>query len=80
VLKTAPHREAAIKFLEYLVSDEAQTYFAAGNNEWPVVAGLASKNRALETLGTFKFDQLPVSRLLENAATAQRVNDRAGWR
>ena len=25
VLKTAPHREAAVKFLEYLASDEAQT-------------------------------------------------------
>ena len=39
VLKNAPHREAAIQFLEYLASDEAQTYFANGNNEWPVVRG-----------------------------------------
>ena len=38
VLKNAPHRENAIKFLEYLASDEAQRYFADGNNEWPVVA------------------------------------------
>ena len=28
VLKHAPHRENAIKFLEYLASDSAQTYFA----------------------------------------------------
>ena len=38
VLKNAPNREAAIKFLEYLASDEAQRYFADGNNEWPAVA------------------------------------------
>ena len=31
----APHREAAVKFLEYLASDEAQRYFADGNNECP---------------------------------------------
>ena len=37
MLKTAPHKEAAVKFLEYLASDEAQAYFANGNNEWPVV-------------------------------------------
>ncbi|HYO27597.1 MAG TPA: extracellular solute-binding protein, partial [Azonexus sp.] len=35
MLKTAPHKEAAIKFLEYLASDDAQRYFADGNNEWP---------------------------------------------
>ncbi|MFX7329112.1 extracellular solute-binding protein, partial [Acinetobacter baumannii] len=37
VLKTAPNKDAAVKFLEYLASDEAQAYFANGNNEWPVV-------------------------------------------
>src|SRR3990172_6676126 len=37
MLKTAPHKEAAVQFLEYLASDEAQTYFANGNNEWPAV-------------------------------------------
>ena len=37
MLKTAPHKEAAVKFLEYLASDEAQGYFANGNNEWPAV-------------------------------------------
>ncbi|MDB5863788.1 MAG: Fe(3+) transporter substrate-binding protein, partial [Betaproteobacteria bacterium] len=36
VLKSAPHRDAAIQYLEYLASDSAQSYFANGNNEWPV--------------------------------------------
>ena len=47
VLKNAPHREAAVKFLEYLASDEAQRYFADGNNEWPVVAGVKVDNPVL---------------------------------
>ena len=37
VLKSAPHKENALKFLEYLASNDAQRYFADGNNEWPVV-------------------------------------------
>jgi iron(III) transport system substrate-binding protein len=40
VLKYAPNREAAVRFLEYLASDQAQNYFANGNNEWPVVASV----------------------------------------
>jgi iron(III) transport system substrate-binding protein len=37
VLKTAPHPAAAVKFLEYLASPEAQAYFAEGNNDYPLV-------------------------------------------
>lgn len=80
VLKTAPHKEAAIKFLEYLSSDLAQEYFANGNNEWPVVPSVDAKNAALESLGKFKEDTLPVSTLARNAAIAQKVSDRAGYR
>ena len=80
VIKTAPNRAAAIRFLEYLASDEAQAYFADGNNEWPVVKGVAIKNPALEALGPFVADTLPIGQLAGNTALAQRVFDRAGWR
>jgi iron(III) transport system substrate-binding protein len=80
MLKTAPHKEAAVKFLEYLASDEAQRYFADGNNEWPAVTAVPIKNPALEAMGKFKADALPVATLAKNAATAQKIYDRAGWR
>ena len=80
VLKYAPHKENAIKFLEYLSSDEAQQYFSNGNNEWPVVAGVKLDNAALESLGTFKADTLNVSVLGKNQPLAQKVADRAGWK
>ncbi|MBA4110517.1 MAG: Fe(3+) ABC transporter substrate-binding protein [Leptothrix sp. (in: Bacteria)] len=80
VIKTAPNRDAAIRFLEYLSSDEAQAYFADGNNEWPVVSSAKVKNPALESLGAFKADALPVGQLGANAVLAQKVFDRAGWR
>jgi iron(III) transport system substrate-binding protein len=80
VLKTAPHKDAAVKFLEYLASDEAQSYFADGNNEWPAVKTAKVNNPALEELGTFKADTLSVATLSKHTALAQKIFDRAGWR
>jgi iron(III) transport system substrate-binding protein len=80
VLKHAPHREAAIRFLEYLASDEAQNYFANGNNEWPVVATVKPNNPALASLGTFKTDTLNLSLIGKNQPTAQKIADRSGFK
>ena len=80
VLKHAPNREAAVKFMEYLASDEAQTYFANGNNEWPVVKGNLAANPTLVAMGPFKPDALPIGELAKNSVLAQKVFDRAGWK
>jgi len=80
MLKTAPHKEAAIKFLEYLASDDAQRYFADGNNEWPVVESVRVSNPALEALGKFKADSLPVRNLAMYQIKAQMIFDRAGFK
>jgi iron(III) transport system substrate-binding protein len=80
MLKNAPHKEAAVKFLEYLASDDAQRYFADGNNEWPAVASVKVSNPALEALGTFKADSIPVGNLAMYAVKAQVIFDRAGYR
>lgn len=80
VLKNAPHKEAAIKFLDYLASDDAQRYFADGNNEWPVVASVKVDNPALAKLGKFKADALPVNSLAMYQAKAQIIFDRAGFK
>jgi iron(III) transport system substrate-binding protein len=80
VLKNAPHREEAVKFLEYLAGNDAQRYFADGNNEYPVVKSAAIDNPALSALGDFKADTLNVSALGRNQPAAQKLYDRAGWR
>jgi iron(III) transport system substrate-binding protein len=80
VARSAKNRDAAVKFLEYLASDEAQVYFANGNNEWPVVKSAPVKNPALEQMGDFKADALPVAALLKNTVAAQKVMDRAGYK
>lgn len=80
MLKAAPHKAAAVKFLEYLASDDAQRYFADGNNEWPVVASVKVTNPALDALGKFKADMLPVGSLAMYRSKAQIIFDRAGYR
>lgn len=80
MLKTAPNKEAAVKFLEYLASDEAQRYFADGNNEWPAVSGIKISNPGLEAMGKFKADNLPVKNLAMYATKAQILFDRAGFK
>jgi iron(III) transport system substrate-binding protein len=80
VLKAAPHRDAAVKFLEYLAGDEAQRYFADGNNEWPAVPGVKLDNRELTSLGKFKMDNLNISALGKNQPVAQRIFDRVGFK
>jgi iron(III) transport system substrate-binding protein len=80
MMKHAPNRQAAVKFLEYLASDEAQRYFADGNNEWPVVAGVNPDNPVLKLFGSFKQDALNVAVLGRNQPVAQKIYDRVGWK
>jgi len=80
VMKNAPHREAAIRFLEYLASDEAQRYFADGNNEWPVVPSVQVVNPVLSAFGAFKYDPLNVAVLGRNQPSAQKLYDRVAWK
>ncbi len=80
VLKHAPHKEAAVKFLEYLASDEAQRYFADGNNEWPAVPEVKVDNPVLHGLGDFKRDPLNVAVLGRNQPSSQKIYDRVAWK
>lgn len=78
LVKTAPNRENAVKFLEYLTSEGAQRYFADGNNEYPAATGLKA-NSAVEQLGSFTADRLSVAEIGKGQAEAVRIFDRAGW-
>lgn len=79
MVKGAPHPEAALAFLEFLASDEAQVYFANGSNEYPVVDGIEIDNPALDKMGDFEADTLNVSVLGKNQTQAQILYDEAGW-
>jgi iron(III) transport system substrate-binding protein len=80
VARHSKNREAAVRFLEYLASDSAQTYFADGNNEWPAVATVKVSNPALQSLGTFKSETIPVALVGMNQVKVQQILDRVGYK
>ena len=80
VAKYAKHRDAAVNFLEYLASDQAQAYFADGNNEWPAVKDVKIANPALDAMGPFKAETIPVSVVGMNQSKVQQILDRVGFK
>jgi iron(III) transport system substrate-binding protein len=75
----APDKENATKFLEFLVSPEAQEIFANKNNEYPAIAGL-KPNPVVSEFGNFKESQLDVVAYGEKNAEAVKIMDEARWK
>lgn len=75
----APNRTEAVHLLEYLVSDDAQTWYAETNNEFPVRTGVPI-SAVLQSWGEFKADELALKQLGIHNAESVRLMDRAGWR
>jgi len=74
----APNRDNAIAFLEYLASPSAQEYFANGNDEFPVVAGV-KVGEAAASLGEFKSDEVSLAEVAANIPLAQQIFNTVGW-
>ena len=75
----APNRDNAIRFLEYLASDQAQEYFSAGNDEYPAVPGVGL-SESTARLGLFRADALNLATLGANQSRAQMIYDAVGYR
>lgn len=80
VARNSKNRAAAVKFLEYLASDAAQTYFANGNNEYPAVTSVKLDNPALDAFGNFKAELIPISVVGLNSVRVQLILDRVGYK
>ncbi len=79
VAANAPNRENAIRFLEYLASDQAQEYFSAGNDEYPAVPGVGL-SPSVASLGFFKPDDLDAAAIADNIPAAQALLNEVGWK
>jgi iron(III) transport system substrate-binding protein len=79
VTKAAKNKDNAVKLLEYLVNDEAQSWYAEHNQEYPVKAGVAPST-LLKSWGEFKADSLNLSELGKNNAEAVKIMDKANWK
>lgn len=79
VAANAPNKENAIKFLEYLASDQAQKYFSSANDEYPAVPGVAL-SESVAKLGHFKPDDVNLSAVAANIPAAQKIFNEVGWK
>ena len=75
----APNKANAIKFLEYLASDQAQKYFSNGNDEFPAVPGVGLSDSVAQ-LGYFRPDTIELARIANYISAAQAALDQAGWK
>lgn len=79
----APHKANAIQFLEFLAGEEAQNYFANGNNEWPTAKGVEIENAALNKMmggKKFKVDTTSIAKIGANQGKVQTMLDRVDFR
>ncbi len=79
VVKHAPNRDNAIKLLEYMTREDAQTWYAETNHEYPIRDGVEWSD-TLKQFGTFKAEDIPLHRVGELNADAVKVMDKAGWK
>jgi iron(III) transport system substrate-binding protein len=78
IAKNAPNKAAAVRFLEYLVSDEAQKIYAEANYEYPVKPG-AVVHPIISALGTLKVDPLSLTEVAKHRTAASRLVDKVGF-
>lgn len=79
VAKYAPNKENAIRFIEYLISEEAQQIFTEANYEYPILKSVTPV-KDIKDWGDFKEDNLELNKLGENNKKAVLIFDEAGWK
>jgi iron(III) transport system substrate-binding protein len=77
--KNAPNKDAAVKLIDFLLTNESQLWYAKTNHEYPILANIAW-SELLQSFGTFKAEQVPLSKLGVLNAAAVKMMDRAGWK
>jgi len=72
--KHAPHKDSAVKLMEYLTEDHAQQIFAEVNMEYPVKAGVKASG-LVQSWGEFQADSLPLAEVAQYRQAAMKLLD-----
>lgn len=75
----APNREAAVRFLEFLASDESQQTVSRMNYEYPAVASVAAP-APVDAYADFTANPMSVATYGPRQAEARSIMSAAGWR
>lgn len=78
VAKHAPNKDAAVKFLEFLASDQAQKIYAEANYEYPVNAKAAVAPLIAE-LGELKADPESLTEVAAQRKLASELTEAVGF-
>lgn len=70
--RAAPNREAALKLMEWLTSDEAQRIYAETNHEFPVKEGVA-RSELVQSWGEFTPDEIGLAEVAAQRAEALKL-------
>ncbi len=76
--KNAKNTDNAMRFIEFMVSDEAQKIYAEQNFEYPVKKGIAL-HPIVESWGEFKSEDTPLAIVALQRPQASRLVDRVGF-
>lgn len=75
--KHAKNKDAAVKLMEFLVSDEGQRIYASVNNEYPISAKVQPSDM-VKSWGTLKPDPLPLDNIAKFRKQASELVDKVG--
>ncbi|EBA03649.1 MAG: Fe(3+) ABC transporter substrate-binding protein [Paracoccaceae bacterium] len=76
--KSAPNRENAVKFMEYLASPAAQEIYAADNHEFPIAPGTAA-SELVQSWGSFTADTVNLMDLAKLRPAALKLTEVADF-
>jgi len=72
--KSAPNKDNAVKLMEFLASDEAQSLYASQNFEYPVNPAV-KPSEIVAAWGTFSPDSVNIAEIANHQRTAARLVD-----
>ncbi len=78
VARYAPNKENAIKLLDFLVSETAQTLYAQANYEYPVRSNV-KLDPVIDGFGILEADSLPLVKIAQYRKQASELIDKVGF-
>lgn len=79
LLKSSQNKDAAIKFIEFMLSKEAQEILVSTSHEYPVNKD-AKPNKEIAALGKFKEDSISLNKVANELENAQKIYKELGWK
>jgi iron(III) transport system substrate-binding protein len=78
LIKTAPNKANAVKFIEWMVGPTAQPMHANLTYEYPMRAGVPI-NKTIASYGELKRDPMPLAQIAANRKKASALVDKVGF-